>query len=320
MHHGTLTPEIARGLLRLQDRIAAAGLPSSKLDETLLVATWNVRELGKKPRLDASLHYIAEVLGCFDLVCLVEVRDDVRDLSTVLRYLGPYWRVVFSDYIADDGGTRERVAFVYDERAVLFTGLASNMLSARTRHGVEYVDEISWWRPPYLASFRAGNFDFLVVGAHIRWGDTQANRQRELEKLADWIAGRSREKFVYDKDIVLVGDFNIPSTKSALYEAVTAKGLPAPAGILGIEHGSNLAKDKRYDQILVAPQFPESVTGRAGVLDIFGASFQPLYEGIATKTDAQLTFEVSDHLPLWMEMNTDDDGYRLEQILGPVGK
>lgn len=36
----------------------------------------------------------------------------------MVEYLGPYWRVVFSDYVSDAGGNRERLAFVYDQRAL----------------------------------------------------------------------------------------------------------------------------------------------------------------------------------------------------------
>lgn len=319
MNHGHLSPEEAAGLLLLKNRIATQGVPASKLDETLLLATWNIRELGKKARLDASLHYLAEVIGQFDLVCLVEVRDDVSDLSKIQQYLGPYWKVVFSDYIIDPGGNRERVAFLYDGRACSFTGLAGNIFNARTKTGDEYFDTISWWRPPYMASFRAGDFDFLLVGAHIRWGSGEAARDLELRKLASWVADREKEKFIFDKDLILLGDFNIPSTKSSLYKTITEFGLKAPKATLGISHGSNLAKNKRYDQILVAPHFPDSFTGKGGVLDVFDGAWGPLYAGISTKTEDELTFQMSDHLPLWIEINTDDDAFKLEQIVNAKG-
>ena len=35
MNHGNVSPQIAKGLLALKERIAAAKIPSSKLDETL---------------------------------------------------------------------------------------------------------------------------------------------------------------------------------------------------------------------------------------------------------------------------------------------
>ena len=38
MHHGDVSADIAKGLLALKKRIAAAAIPSSKLDETINVA------------------------------------------------------------------------------------------------------------------------------------------------------------------------------------------------------------------------------------------------------------------------------------------
>src|ERR1041384_7235451 len=162
MFHGKVSKEIAKGLLALQQRITAAKIPSSKLDETLNIATWNIREFGKKARGEAAIHYIAEILGQFDLIGIVELRDDLTDLGRALKILGPYWRTVYSDMIPDPGGNRERVAYLYDKRACTFNGLAAEANPRRTKKGTEYLADISWWRSPYLASFRSGDFDFVA--------------------------------------------------------------------------------------------------------------------------------------------------------------
>ena len=73
-------------------------IPSSKLDESINVAVWNIREFGKVRRTDAAIHYIAEILGQFDLIALVELRDNLEDLGKVLPILGPSWDVVYSDF------------------------------------------------------------------------------------------------------------------------------------------------------------------------------------------------------------------------------
>jgi hypothetical protein len=44
MHHGQSLPEIAAGLLVLPERMTAAKIPSSKLDESINIAVWNIRE------------------------------------------------------------------------------------------------------------------------------------------------------------------------------------------------------------------------------------------------------------------------------------
>ncbi len=135
MHHGKITPEIAAGLLVLRERIAACKIPASKLDESINIAVWNIREFGKVRRTEAAIHYIAEILGQFDLIALIELRDNLEDLSRVLPYLGPSWRVVYSDWVPDDGGNNERTAFLFDRRAVTFNGLAAELDVPRVKKG-----------------------------------------------------------------------------------------------------------------------------------------------------------------------------------------
>jgi hypothetical protein len=326
VNHGDLSPEIAAGLKLLRSRIDSAGVPSSKLDETINLATWNIREFGAGPRTEASLHYIAEIMGQFDLVSVVELRDDVGQLRRVMDILGPYWDVIYSDYSSDPGGNHERLAFVHDTRAVTFTGLASHALSADRRKGGgnDYLSEINWWRPPYLAGFQAGSFDFVLVVAHIRWGGDgtpgEVERARELTKLANWVAEKAQERNVTDKDLVLLGDFNIPTTTGPAFKAITSTGLRIPKGLRGIT-GSNLARDKRYDQLLhlPSPVFEKAFTGKGGVLDFTGGSgpagLKDLFQGIKGTSSKGLTYELSDHLPLWIHVNTDHADAVLDQIL-----
>jgi endonuclease/exonuclease/phosphatase family metal-dependent hydrolase len=314
MNHGKVSKEIARGLLALRNRIAKENIPSSKLDETLNLASWNLREFGKARRTDAAIHYIAEILGQFDLIGLVELRDDLTDLGRVLQILGPTWRCVYSDMIPDAGGNRERLGFIYDKRAVTFNGLAAEANAPRAKMGEEYLSEDSFWRAPYMASFRAGSFDFVVLTTHIRWGDSEKARAAEIGRLADWIEAKRLEKSAEDKDLIVMGDFNIPSRGDALFKALTKHGLMIPAPLLGT-HGTNLEKDKRYDQILHHPIYPELFTKAGGSLDFFvdEKSIKELFPGGMTKE--KFTYQLSDHLPLWLQVNTATEGFKLEQII-----
>lgn len=317
MFHGDISPQTAIGLKELQNRIKAAGIPPSKLDETLNIASWNVREFGKKPRRKESLHFIAEVIGQFDVVCIVELRDNLEELQTVLQYLGPTWRTIFSDYDLDAGGNRERLAFVYDERAVRPTGLAAEAGAPREKNAAgEYVSKITFWRSPFLVSFQAGNFDFILLSAHIRWGDTEASRAKELSLLAEWVHKRVDERCGWDKDIIVMGDFNIPSLESPLYKAVCSEGLEMVDALAKQDVGSNLEKNKRYDQILHYRTFTSAFTESGGVLDFFinEESIPKLYvEDPPTKR--AFTDEMSDHLPIWVQLKTDTDAERLDQII-----
>ena len=121
MKHQGVDRLTAQGLLALKRRIADHKLVPSIKDKTINLATWNIREFGRKPRQIASIHYIAEILCQFDLIAITEVRRNLDDLKRVMNVLGPYWDVIYSDYVPDWGGNWERIAFVYDKRNVRFT-------------------------------------------------------------------------------------------------------------------------------------------------------------------------------------------------------
>jgi hypothetical protein len=310
MFHGKVSPEIAAGLKVLRKRIRDAQIPSSRLDESLNIATWNIREFGRKRRSLAAIHYIAEILGQFDVVSLVELRDDLTDLGRVMDILGPYWRVVYSDALKDAGGNRERIAFLYDKRAAVFTGFAAAVNPPRTRTGTgEYMPVFNWWRQPYIASFSAGNFDFLLLAAHIQWG-TSAGRLKELSSLAEWVDLKRNEGTREDKDLIVLGDYNLET--AAHVRALTSRGLALPSAFKGKAIGTNLARNKSYDQILHYPIYPETFSNRAGVLDFYTGGTAALFPGL---TKDAFTFQLSDHLPLWMQLRTDLDGFELDQIL-----
>lgn len=309
MNHGSISPEIAKGLKVLRSRIAKAKIPSSKLDETLNVATWNIREFGKKARSEAAIHYIAEILGQFDLVSIAELRDNLGDLEKVLTILGPYWRAIYSDAINDAGGNDERIGFIYDKRALAFTGFAATANPPRTKVGDLYLPKFDWWREPFMASFSAGNFDFVLLAAHAQWG-TPAGRLVELKSLAEWVDLKKKEKTCEDKDLIVVGDFNVDTPDQLA--ALTSRGLQMPAALKGKTYGTNLAQDKRYDQILHYPDYPQNFSNQAGVVDFYSGGTKDLFPDL-DKT--AFTFQMSDHLPLWMQINTDIEGEKLDEII-----
>lgn len=312
MFHGNVSLEIAEGLKTLRKRIGSANIPASKLDETLNIATWNVREFGKKRRSEAAIHYIAEIIGQFDLVGLVELRDNLGDLQRILPILGPYWDAIYSDTIPDAGGNRERVCYLYDSRACTFNGMAAEASPPRKKRGQEYIPETSWWRAPYVAAFKAGNYDFLAFTVHVRWGDDDAARTAEIQGLANWLEAKIQDKYAEDRDVIVMGDFNIPDRGDAMFKALTSKGLQIPSALLKDDFGSNLARDKRYDQILHFSAFPDAFTNAGGVLDFYAGDHAALFPGLSK---LEFTYQLSDHLPLWIQINTDIDGFVLDQII-----
>jgi hypothetical protein len=324
MHHGIVSADIANGLLALKARIEDAKIPSSRLDESINIAVWNIREFGRTRRTEAAIHYIAEIIGQFDLVAIVELRSNLEDLGRVMSFLGDYWKVVFSDWDDDPGANDERTAFLYDRRAVIHSGLAAEIGAPRVRKGTEWVTEESFWRAPYLCSFRAGNFDFLALALHARWGDSTAARADELKRLSHWIETRFKSKYVEDNDLIVMGDFNTPSLTDPTFAALTSSsGLQIPESLVKLKvgdrviGGSDLGKNARYDQILHRATVPSNFCNTGGALDFFidDSKIGELFPGKKNYTRAKFTYQLSDHLPIWIQVKTDISTYILNQII-----
>ena len=313
MLHKGIDKYTASGIKTLRERIK---IPSSKLDESIILGTWNIREFGRRARTDVAIHYIAEIISNFDLIAITELRADVSDLRRVMDILGPYWKVIFSDTIMDDAGNGERIAYLYDKRAVAFTGLAAEADPSRTVRDGTYQSSISWWRSPYLASFRAGRFDFVLITAHIRYGKRVSDRIPPLEYLADWIHQRVSEASAIDKDIILVGDFNITSRRSKTFRAITKHGLKIPSALLKVP-GTTLSQKRAYDQILHYPKYTTLAGDKGGVMDFYKNDWRSLFpeSKYPKMTEGKFTRQLSDHLPLWISIDTWTDDEELNQIL-----
>ena len=144
----------------------------------------------------------------------------------------------------------------------------------------------------------------------------------ELQMLADWIDTRFKDKFVEDHDLIVMGDFNVPKIGDKLFKALTSRGLQVPDSLLDLKAGdvtiggSNLGKDARYDQILHLPTLKKRFTNFGGTVDFFGsdARIDELFPG-KNYTREKFSFQLSDHFPIWVQLDTDIDGERLNQIV-----
>lgn len=317
MDYSNINADTAQRLKLLNERIVNSKIPSSKLDESLNIATWNIRDFGKKRRSNDAILFIAQILYQFDLIAITELRHDLTDLKRVLQRLGPYWKFVISDWQDDWGGNWERTAFIYDKRMVRFTGLAAEAQPDRNKDGDNYYSETTWWRSPYFASFEAGSFDFILMAMHARWGTT-TGRLDELASFGNWIKQRWEDKKdkVFDDDLILVGDFNIPKVGDKYYKALTEESkLKMPKPLAGIKDTAFSSGEKNYDQILhrSADDFPISFSNYGGVIDF--AKENLLDKLFPDVDESKRTWQLSDHFPLWVQVLTDNDNQRLDRII-----
>ncbi len=280
----------------------------------LLLATWNIANLGVQQRRPKDYRLIAEIIGWFDVVAIQETNDNLSGLRGIMDQLPKNYRAIFSD----PGGNRERYAVVFDtERATLLDEVGritvpQKDLSSVKLPGVKQKFE-GFDRNPYLVSLRAGKLEFVVADVHLYFGkeDKASIERRCLEAyaIARWADTRRRDKYAYTPNVLALGDFNLPvrDESDPIYRALTSKGLHLPdhsTKIGGTDpvSGSNLNNDAQYDQMAVFPGQMEDAIEQSGVFDFDGAVFRSLWG--ETKKEQSLfrsyvKYYLSDHRPLW---------------------
>jgi endonuclease/exonuclease/phosphatase family metal-dependent hydrolase len=282
----------------------------AKAANRLLLATWNIANLGAQARRPNDYALLAEVISWFDLVAVQEVKNARTGLDQLLAALPASWRTIYSDAAGND----ERMSYLYDstkvktrelvgEIAIAPSDLKNVKLPEATTARFEGFD-----RNPYIVSFEAKKTVFCLVNVHLYYGDDRAatalqRRALEAYAVARWCERESTSKYALTPIIAAMGDFNLPKADPSdpIFKALTKTGLQLPDH--STEIGSNLEGDQHYDQVAFFPAGAgASFTGKSGVFDFDGGLFAALW---ASKTEAQfrsyIRYFMSDHRPLWAE-------------------
>jgi endonuclease/exonuclease/phosphatase family metal-dependent hydrolase len=199
-------------------------------------------------------------------------------------------------------------------------------------------------RTPTIIGLEAGWFRFMLSTVHIIWGTGQAEhpkRVAEIKALAGFLKERSEDANAWSQNLILLGDFNIfdADPSNAAYSAIIENGFFIPKSLQNIPP-SNVGNDPRfYDQIALKTRANNlEPTGRGGVFDFFEIVYRDndypdhvpaMMEGRAEDDpENRLTFDskgkernedkrrayyrnhwrrqqMSDHLPMWIELKID---------------
>lgn len=323
----TKRKRVAEGLLRLKSSFAEDGFPAKGVDGNLLLATWNIREFGGRKyggRDDEPLYYLAEIISRFDLVAVQEVRDDLANLQRVMQILGSWWKVLFTDVTAGTRGNKERTGFLYDSRKIIFGGLAGEIVLPPLK-GAKKISSEQLARTPMIVGFRAGWFKFTICTAHLYYGGSKPDdprRLQEMRELAKFLAREAKARTAWAKNMIVLGDFNIFKITDETFKTLTLSGFTVPPGIL--ELTSNVAGDRHFDQIaFIAPSLQDQLEhARSGVFrfrdHVYRDEDEAAYKsefGSARYKDWR-TYKMSDHFPLWVELQTDFGAKYLTRLVG----
>ena len=338
-----LSPErVAQNLLDLRatlDDPQSFNYVPPKTDNQLLLATWNIQHFGSTKRYDESLWYIAEILSRFDLIAVQEVKQSLRDLELVTQLLGPWWKYIVSDVTAGDPGNEERLAYLFDNRRVRFSGLAGEIVlpPIEDAQGNLYPAR-QLVRTPYMAGFMAGWFSFILSTVHLIWGEEEQDytpRVEEVEQLTDFLVNRQSEHGAWSRNMILLGDFNMFDPNGIAARALTNSGFSIPHG-RGDLRATNVGEEARfYDQIAFLLEDAERLNPSSlGVVDFFDAvysddKFSDYRDELRTASGAVPANpwryyrnywrrrEMSDHLLLWVQLPIDFSNIHLSSFANP---
>jgi endonuclease/exonuclease/phosphatase family metal-dependent hydrolase len=328
--------DIVGSLQRLREGLRA--LPARKNDH-VSIATWNIREFGGSRdggRSEEALYCIAEIINHFDLIAVQEVRADLNALERVMTILGRDFDRIFTDVSYAKSGNHERLAFLWDRRKVQFTGLAGELVLPESQS--KTVAQIA--RTPFICGFQSGWAKFNLCTVHIYYGESAPDDPRRIaeiyeignllaKKAEDYIKVKKTERSAYSpENLVLLGDFNIFSKDDNTYDALRKTGFVLPEGLAKDElGGSNVAKDKFYDQIVFYEEVRDLKNTAAGVFDYYRYVFRDedearfrknkqLPAGASFKT--WRTYQMSDHLVMWAEFAVDKADDYLKELAAIV--
>jgi len=336
------------GLMRLREGLQV--IPTKTVDETLLLATWNIRDFDKPAygeRSNEAIYYIAEVISRFDIVAVQEVYRDLTALKRVISVLGGFWKYVITDTTEGSSGNDERMAILYDSRKVRFGGLAGELVlpPVKLEDGTK-VPASQVWRTPNIVGFKAGWSHFMLSTVHILWGkgsssggQEPADRVKEIRDVAQFLKKRTEDPTAWSRNLILLGDFNIFTTDDdgAAFNELLKADFEVPMELREFE--TNASKNRHYDQIAFRIQRDRlDWTGKCGVFDFYdyvyrledqetyidemGESYYENSRGVERDARGQKSYyktywrthQMSDHLPMWVELKIDFSGRYLERL------
>jgi hypothetical protein len=141
--------------------------PVEEETETIKIAAFNIQVFGRSKRQKEDvMDILANIVREFDLILIQEIRDSSEEtipifLQEINDVDGSKYQYIRSERLGRST-SKEAYAYLYN------------------RDTVEFVEESDYVyddvydvfeREPYIASFVSGNFDFTIIGIHIKPSD-----------------------------------------------------------------------------------------------------------------------------------------------------
>ena len=226
--------------------------------------------------------------------------QEVNDQEVILRLV--YWLKVldnsYGSLVSPPSGTaneKEHYTFLYRKKTI-------------KRLGSSKLAQGDFARPPFIASFKAGNFDFTVISIHVCFGCNglaEEGRRLEIQRLASLYRNLQNGQ---EKDILLMGDFNLQPNDHAFLNLQTI-GSTRP--ILTCEpheectQFSTTRETNLFDNIWFDRDHTHEYANEDGIYDFDEKLFEDPSGNSSDYRERYARLAVSDHRPVFAKFRID---------------
>jgi endonuclease/exonuclease/phosphatase family metal-dependent hydrolase len=161
-------------------------------------------------------------------------------------------------------------------------------------------------RTPYAAGFVRAGTHFILTPVHVLRGRVPADRIGELTAFATWMRRWADQPQDWNRNLLVLGDFNLDRTDDLLFDAFASTGLWPPAELNHVPRtifdDNKEPSPPRPDRLVqhatnrICPSLLDAMSyaRRGGGFDFIPHAFRDL-------TKSQVSWRISDHYPSWVE-------------------
>lgn len=247
------------------------------------LSSWNVQHLGNS-KSDSTIAYMAQLLRDFDIVAIQEVvagtggAQAVARLADELNRTGTKWDYSISDPTQSSPYSSERYAYLWKTSKLTLIG--------KPWLDQHYVSEVE--REPFFMRIKFKEEIFTLVNFHAV--PTQKQPETEIKYFKHF------PTHYPDDCLIFMGDFNVPDSHT-VFNPLKKQGFETAftdsKTSLKRKCNTQIENDclsKSYDHILLPSYFVD-------ILDSGIVYFYTDFEDIKSARS------VSDHLPIWVEID-----------------
>jgi hypothetical protein len=244
-----------------------------------------------------------------------------------MKLLGKDWKYLMTDVTEGNAGNWERFAYIYNTKRVDFTGLAGEIVLWKELFE-ENEEDFQLKRSPYMTGFRAGWKLFALLSVHLQPDNDQESRnlrKREVELLMKALDAKKKAKTLWTENIIVLGDFNLYKNNTEIFEVFRQndfiesnllEGLTTNTAKTGETFDRMFFKKNEYFEVPTKEK-----NHRGGVINIFDILYTIYGEYKAEKIFEKYAGDdlkgekyfkqywrkdqLSDHNPIWIEMDID---------------